>query len=393
MKSKNYIKSIVFALLVLTSFANAQNQCPTPTGITVINITNNSATVSWNAVPGALIYNVRYRQSPAPNNTWLTVTTQTTSVNISNLVSNSLYEYQVQTGCSGLNGAIILSSFSPLDYFTTLGGGNVCPVPAGLFANNITNTSAKLNWGSTGASSYKLRYRIIGSLTWLSANATANHKTIGSLVSGANYQWQVRSVCIAPSGVITKSAWSSMSNFTTTSANSCPAPTNLTAASTGTGTVALTWSATNALYYNIRYRSANTALWTSTTSNTNSKVLTGLPSNAAYEWQVQSACANLGAIILSPWSASAYFQSLKPFNVNPNPANNVLHVSYESAMRQDVTVVINDFYGNKLQSSKANFESGNNQLDVDVSNLKNGMYYIELHTSNGIETQKIFVQH
>ncbi|MEO8148454.1 MAG: fibronectin type III domain-containing protein [Bacteroidia bacterium] len=395
MKSKNYITTLIVAFVLSIGYLHAQGTgCGTPSGLNATNITNNSATVNWNAVTGAIIYNVRYRLSPAPNNLWLTVTATTNSANLTGLASNSSYEYQVQAGYSPAGGVIALGAFSPLSYFTTLGITNACNVPTGLYTNNITTTSAKVNWGTTGASSYRLRYRVAGSLAWTIKNTTNNFKNLTGLVSNTNYQWQVRSVCITAAGVVVYSAWSPSATFHTLGLNTCATPTGLTSAAATVNGIALSWNATGALSYNIRYKPANTAAWIATTSTTNSKLITGLLSGVSYEWQVQGVCASpAGAVVLSAWSASAYFVFPSPMQINPNPASDKITLNLDYKLSQQVTFAIRDFYGITYMEQKQSAREGNNQFEMNVSNLKNGLYYVELRSDEGVTTQKFYVQH
>ena len=228
MKSKILLTSLLLTLFVITGLV-AQNSCPAPTGINASGITANSAIIQWNAVPSAVVYNVRFRVYPGPNNAWTNLTTTVASITITGLLDSTMYEYQVQTGCAGLNGAIQLSAFSASQYFTTLHAqSNTCAVPVGLFVNSITATSAKLNWATTGASSYKVRFRQTGTIAWTIVNAANAYKNISGLNASTSYQWQVRSICILSTGAIVKSNWSNSNTFVTSGSNACPAPSGLT---------------------------------------------------------------------------------------------------------------------------------------------------------------------
>lgn len=394
MKSKFLLITLLVTLFCGNSYLNAQvSLCGTPSGLNATTITSNSATVKWNAVAGAIVYNVRYRLSPAPANTWLSVTTTADSANLFNLLSNSLYEYQVQAGC-GSNGVIVLSAWSTINYFTTLGGGTSCNVPTRLFTDSIGTTSARTNWSSTGANSYRVRYKVAGTTAWTTISTTNTHKKLTGLTPNTTYIWQVRSVCIAPSGVKTMSAFSPSVTFQTLGLNACPTPTGLTAVSSSLSNILLSWNSTGAAAYNIRYRNSNTSAWVVTTSTTNSKLLTGLASGASYEWQVQSVCAiNPGTVTLSPWSASAYFTFPSPIVINPNPVSNIVNLNYTAAAAEKVLVTIRDFYGASYISTNFNATDGSNNLTIDVSHLKNGLYYMELVGSESIQAAKFYIQH
>jgi len=87
--------------------------CNTPTGLTVNGITAVGTTLNWNAVSGAVSYNIQYRKTGTT--TWTSTTSATNSKTISGLLSGTAYEFQVQTVC-----ASIASAFSTSGNFTTL---------------------------------------------------------------------------------------------------------------------------------------------------------------------------------------------------------------------------------------------------------------------------------
>lgn len=88
-------------------------QCIIPAGLNATAITENSATLNWNAATGALTYNIQYK--PTSSGTWINTTSSTTSKAITGLTPSTLYEFQVQSDCGGGT----LSAFSSSTNFTT----------------------------------------------------------------------------------------------------------------------------------------------------------------------------------------------------------------------------------------------------------------------------------
>jgi hypothetical protein len=74
--------------------------CVAPSGLASSAITTTSATVSWNAVSGALSYDVDYKANASA--IWINAATATTSlsVNLSGLTANTLYDWRVRTNCT-----------------------------------------------------------------------------------------------------------------------------------------------------------------------------------------------------------------------------------------------------------------------------------------------------
>lgn len=106
---------------------------------------------------------------------------------------------------------------------------STCNTPSGLSASGISTTTATLNWGSTGAVSYNVKYKATASTTWITTTSTATSKAISGLTASTAYEFQVQSVCSAST-----SAYSVLSNFSTTSGTTTTPSSTLTIG-TGTG--------------------------------------------------------------------------------------------------------------------------------------------------------------
>ena len=100
--------------LIVTGLSGTPVVCnaTTPTGVTASNVTFDSATVSWTAVPAAT-YDVRYRVSGTSS--WTTVASGTASINLTGLTQLTSYEVQVRSKCD--DGTT--SSYSSSTTFTT----------------------------------------------------------------------------------------------------------------------------------------------------------------------------------------------------------------------------------------------------------------------------------
>lgn len=94
-----------------TSFATPCNVVPS--GLTHFNVATNKASVKWNAISGAVSYNLQYKLASAA--TWTTISgITTTSYNLTSLSANATYNYQVQLVC-----ATGTSAYSAPSSFTT----------------------------------------------------------------------------------------------------------------------------------------------------------------------------------------------------------------------------------------------------------------------------------
>jgi phosphatidylserine/phosphatidylglycerophosphate/cardiolipin synthase-like enzyme len=172
---------------------------------------------------------------------------------------------------------------------TVTGATTSCGIPTGLGDTLITTSSATLFWSAvTGATSYNIQYRPVGSSTWSSTTSGTTSVSVTGLTPGTTYEFQVQAVC--PSGT---SAYSGSTTFTTLSAASCGMATGLTASSITTTSATLSWTAVaGATSYNIQYRVVGTSTWSTTTSGTTSVNLTALTAATNYEYQVQAVCSS-----------------------------------------------------------------------------------------------------
>jgi len=141
------------------------NSAPVITGLNITGITGTSATANWNPVSGTGWYSLRYRVAGSSSAyTFITIVSPASSKLISGLTPGVTYEVGIQTFCGGAAGA-----WSPSVNFTT---NNGCSTPVGLVVSLITPQTATFSWTAVvGATSYKIRYRVIGSPTWITTTS------------------------------------------------------------------------------------------------------------------------------------------------------------------------------------------------------------------------------
>lgn len=177
-------------------------------------IGDNTAEVHWNALPGANMFQVRYRTVGSAY--WTnggTMSGNSISKTITGLQGGSNYELEVRAFCT----PSLPGPWCNAVNFTT---ASLCIAPGILPASNTTANSVTLNWTPvSGTNYYQLRYRIAGgSGAWMSAGTaqgTTNSKVLGALLMNTDYEWQMRSIC-NPSPFST-GPWSTLGFFTTLS--------------------------------------------------------------------------------------------------------------------------------------------------------------------------------
>jgi hypothetical protein len=406
--------------------------CGNTSSLSATSITTNSATLNWSSVSGVTSYNVRYK--PTISSTWTTTTSTTNSRAISGLTASTSYEFQVQTVCSGASGTYTASA-----NFTTL-SSTTCGTPVTNAASSITSTGATLSWAAvTGASTYSLRYRVNGTTTWTTVSNSTTSRVVFLLSASTTYEFQVASVCSGTTG-----AFSSSRTFTTLTSSNCGTDiyeaNNTQAASKaitpGTSIRALIcasgdidfFSFTNtsaaphirvqlstlpADYDLFLYNSAGTLINKSENGSTTSESITynNAPVGTYYVRVIGYNGANNTTAyytLLASRSSTAYTSARESFvpkdieksaqesdnsftfnSLYPNPATDKLNLSFFASNESVIVYQIIDVLGKVVMNGVIENYSGNNLIELNISELNSGLYYIK--SENGEFNKKFTV--
>ncbi len=76
------------------------------------------------------------------------------------------------------------------------------------------------------------------------------------------------------------------------------------------------------------------------------------------------------------------------FSVYPNPANDVVTINFENGISSNMTLTIYNSIGAAVKMMTLN----QNQQQINVSDLSNGLYMVELKSTNGISKRKLTIQ-
>jgi hypothetical protein len=270
-----------------TFFSNASYPCSVPTWLVTSNITQTSATFSWDAVSGAQSYSVQTR---IPNGTWYNVPgspVSGTNITVTWFLPNTTYQWRVRANCSYGESSYWSSPVT----FTTLGGSS-CDAPSWLGTNNITSTSATLDWEAvSGAMEYMVQYRVSGG-SWYDVPGSPTTQTwinLSGLQPGTEYHWRVKTKC-------TNWVWSSWSaiQYFTTLGNSCYAPSWLQTSYITQSSAKFSWDAVPGAYsYSIQMRQSN-GYWYNLPGGPfygTWIMVYDLYPGTCYEWRVRANCS------------------------------------------------------------------------------------------------------
>lgn len=274
------------------------------------------------------------------------------------------------------------------------------PTITGLVATSITSACVTLNWmpPSNSCVWYEQQWRNVtaaasfactppNSLQGCSSGGPV--KNLSGLTPGNTYEVRVRSKCGNASG-----PWAYV---TFTMLTGCT-PQALKSTVVCGPKVTLTWSGCPGIppcWYDIQYSTSITGPWTTVTSTTPIKTLTGLAMSTTYYWRVRTACSacNIGA-----WSAIASFTTLacKPSDdgmmiestthsvyVYPNPASDNVTIELDANLPNTLTICVMDMSGRILQRMQKNVIEGRNYINVITDQLANGVYMLNI-TEEGL---------
>ncbi len=88
-------------------------------------------------------------------------------------------------------------------------------------------------------------------------------------------------------------------------------------------------------------------------------------------------------------SNSPIISRINNFRIYPNPATDFAILNINQSMTDDCVATVYNILGEKILSEKMN----NYPHKINLSNLKNGIYLIEIKSLNGSSKQKLIIQH
>ncbi|WP_419868642.1 fibronectin type III domain-containing protein [Chryseobacterium sp. CT-SW4] len=183
--------------------------------------------------------------------------------------------------------------------------------------DNITHNTAIINWSQdTGGANYIIRYRPVGTTTWLTVNIPASppgsHSYIlPNLLPATLYEAEVAAVCNNMEGLYSHNEFETRCD---------PTPPNVTVSNITTTTALVTWAPLAASStYVLRYREVGTTTWTEVNNlpapPANSYTIQSLAPYTTYEVQVANKCINETTI--NPYSNVKVFTTERTCELPP----------------------------------------------------------------------------
>ena len=365
--------------------------CAAPTGLTVTNITQNSATATWTAGGSETAWKLQYKTA-ASSNWGSEISVSTPSYDMTGLTAETVYQVRVKSDCGSGDESVWTA---PYDFFTTTQSVTQ-PTVATNSATTITQVSAVLNGTITNpdnvtisSKGFEWKPTAGGTFTPVVVTGSALTHNLTGLNPNTNYTYKA---FIIYNGQTIYGGEQTFMTLPDDTPEPCEVPTGLAVSAETDESISITWDAdTNVSSWNIQYNAAGGTL-SSATSNTNSYTINGLQPETSYEIQVQ---ANCGDGNISEWSSAVTGTTTtgidswlaNSVSLYPNPAKEVVNVQCTMNNVQIEAVEVYDVYG-KLINTVIVTE---NPTRINVSGLADGMYFVRVTTEEGMVT-KTFVK-
>ncbi len=269
----------------------------------------------------------------------------------------------------------------------TITGSPFCPeavvnVPftsTGTFnAGNIYTAELSDKKGVFGAPT------VIGTLS-----STANSGTIVASIASkpkAGTKFRIRVVSSTPSVIGTD-------NGVNMEVIACDKVTNLTATGITSSTANINYTTVPcAAKYKVQYRKLGVTTWTTKYSTTGTYMVTGLTANTTYEYRVQTYCTESGSSKAGFTSIQSFTTTLRmgdeaiattdEMRVYPNPAADLLHVTFNANESSKAVIKIYNAIGEVLMNKTVATTIGNNNFTLDIRSLASGMYFVAIESGN-----------
>ncbi|MDB5282658.1 MAG: hypothetical protein JWO06_1733 [Bacteroidota bacterium] len=349
-----------YATYSWSDLTNAQTTQPTSTG-------NYTVTVSQNSCTGTASVNVTFNALPVPAITspgplsicaggivtldagsgyttynWSNGdNTQTTQISTADTYKVTVVD---NNGCQGSDSAIVAVSAPPVAVIVGTGGG--CPGQA--ITLSTTTTYDHYHW-SNGDTTATTSVDFAGTFD---VSVTVNG-CVGSSAVSYNY-----SVSALPAEYVSQA----QSNGNTT----------LQVSPSGTG-------------YHWLSQQTQGGAYTAESATTQSYAITCSSTPVYYTAIVsQNGCNDTAAAVAIVCTGVDYVSSLVSFSVKPNPATDVLYVTYELNESAPVNVSITDLTGRVLITASGVYErGGEKQQEIKLSGLASGIYVLNFVTDKG----------
>ena len=292
------------------------------------------------------------------------------------IISDTVYtfndltaETQYTLGVRAICGSGLYSEWATMTVTTA---EHPCAVPTDLAANNVSFSSAVLDW-TVGETETSWEINVTGTNYDETFTVTTKPYTVTGLANGVTYTAKVRAICREDR----YSDWSETTTFTTTT---CQSVSNVQVSNITTNSATVTWNAPdNAETFEVNYGQSGFTQGSGTivTANGGSYTITGLTASMVYDVYVRTVC-ELG--VYSDWSTVKSFETSNNaiddvdnslISLYPNPASSTVTLT---GIEGTATVTVVDMNGRETGKWTVN----NGELTIDVTEMAQGAYFVRI---------------
>jgi hypothetical protein len=296
--------------------------CGTPTGLSATNITTNSATLNWSAVPNAIKYSINY--NPHIGSTITVTDIYALSYNLSGLVANYGYNWVVKAYCAEGDGLYAQSNFT------------TAPICMDNYeVNNMSSQARTINTGSVISAGISNG----ADIDWFrvtTPNTNSTNLTVSLSNLFADYDLYVYNKSLKLIGSSTAS--------------------NLTSE-----LVKYNSNARRATYY-IMVKGKNGAF------------------NNSYCYNLLAEVSSISGSINSVAAPKIeLMDEVDRQSLYPNPASGFVNFSFNSTIEGQVNVQILNSAGKLVKQSSVRVSKGFNLVKIPVNDIRPGMYLLKLN--------------
>ena len=392
-----------------------------PQGLFVDNIIHNRVRFNWSepiAFPS--YYMIRYR--PVGTTSWTVMTAGPTNSNEFTgtsrtryfMESETTYQWNIRARDVDDNGSTICQSpWSETKEFTTLPD---CP----NLVNLSTNTEA--NWVDFMAEAVDSEIEIYDSKGKLRIVDENNYRYItgssegidfrkGNFIPSTAYEWHTKAWCVGNVDADGNpdpqyhSGWGEFSEFTTE--DPCDKiPTNLITTTNGSqNLITMNWDTPlsgEPDHYFLELNNETTGQvfqWNNISGSATSKTKYNQIPGHSFNWRIRGACGTTGTSWATIFTQPVYYtlgasrlSNIDKLNLYPNPSRDIFNVSFEVKQAEDLKLEVVNLLGEIILEEKINGFDGRYFNAFDLSSYSNGIYFLKIHTNNGIISNKLTLQ-
>ncbi len=271
--------------------------------------------------------------------------------------------------------------------------GGICNIPNNLMTSNISQTGALLTWDAdTSVTTYIVRYRTVGSMSWMSDSTSNDSLQLMNLIPCSDYEVELEADCNGTSSLITTTAFLSACN--------CTVPTNLDTTMVNELDATIIWDLVgDATHYDLRFKALDSMDWQIDTTSALSYFYDNLSGGTLYEVEGQAVCKDSSVsgftstlLFSTQWTVNTTPQEIgfNTFQIYPNPFNEQLILDFSLINTQNLTIQLFNVSGQLVRDNlQQTLPSGNHKVNLPTTSLIQGVYFVKITTDEGTIVRKV----